>query len=38
LFYNLKDQVEEIYVAGDANGVRKVHNATMEGATVAREV
>jgi thioredoxin reductase len=38
LFYNLKDQVEEIYVAGDANGVRKVHNATMEGATVGREV
>jgi mycofactocin system FadH/OYE family oxidoreductase 2 len=38
LFYNLKDQVEEIYIAGDANGVRKVHNATMDGATVGRTV
>ncbi|MBW2623295.1 MAG: FAD-dependent oxidoreductase [Deltaproteobacteria bacterium] len=38
LYYNLKDQVDEIYVVGDANGIRKVHNATMDGATVGRTV
>ncbi len=38
LYYNLKDQVDEIYVVGDANGIRKVHNATMDGAIVGRTV
>ena len=38
LYYDLKDRVEEIYVIGDAGGVRKVHNATMDGATVGRTV
>lgn len=38
LYYNLKDQVDEIYVVGDANGIRKVHNATMDGAIVGRRV
>jgi len=38
LYYKLKDQVDEIHVIGDANGVRKVHNATMDGATSARTI
>jgi 2,4-dienoyl-CoA reductase-like NADH-dependent reductase (Old Yellow Enzyme family)/thioredoxin reductase len=38
LYYSLKDQVREIHVVGDANGIRKVHNATMDGATVGRTV
>jgi pyruvate/2-oxoglutarate dehydrogenase complex dihydrolipoamide dehydrogenase (E3) component len=36
LYYSLKDQIAEIHLIGDANGVRKIHNATMDGATVAR--
>jgi len=36
LYYALKDQVNEIHLVGDANGVRKIHDATMEAATVGR--
>ena len=36
LYYALRDQVPEIYVVGDANGVRKVHDATMDAAIAAR--
>lgn len=36
LYYALKEKVKEIYVVGDASGVRRVHDATMEGATVGR--
>jgi len=38
LYYSLKDQIEEVYVIGDANGIRKIHNATMDGATIGRAV
>jgi len=38
LYYALKGQVPEIHAVGDANGVRKVHDATMEGATVGRQL
>jgi len=38
LYYALKGQVKEVYVIGDANGVRKIHDATLEGATVARAI
>ena len=36
LYYTLKDKVKEIYIVGDANGIRRVHNATMDGAVVGR--
>jgi pyruvate/2-oxoglutarate dehydrogenase complex dihydrolipoamide dehydrogenase (E3) component len=36
LYYTLKDQVREIYKVGDAAGLRKIHNITMDGATVGR--
>jgi pyruvate/2-oxoglutarate dehydrogenase complex dihydrolipoamide dehydrogenase (E3) component len=36
LYYALRDQVPEVYVVGDANGVRKVHDATMDAAVAAR--
>jgi thioredoxin reductase len=36
LYYALKDKVKELYVVGDANGIRKIHDATMDGATVGR--
>ena len=36
LYYALKDRVKEIYRIGDANGVRRVHDATREGAIVGR--
>jgi 2,4-dienoyl-CoA reductase-like NADH-dependent reductase (Old Yellow Enzyme family)/thioredoxin reductase len=36
LYYALKDNVKEIYVVGDANGIRKIHDATMDGAMVGR--
>lgn len=36
LYYELKDRVPAIHIIGDANGVRKVHNATMDAATIAR--
>jgi thioredoxin reductase len=36
LYYALKDRVKEIYVVGDANGVRRIHDATREGATAGR--
>jgi 2,4-dienoyl-CoA reductase-like NADH-dependent reductase (Old Yellow Enzyme family)/thioredoxin reductase len=36
LYYALRDRVKEIHIVGDANGVRKVHDATMDGAIVGR--
>jgi len=36
LYYALKDRVREIHVVGDANGVRRIHDATMDGTTVGR--
>jgi pyruvate/2-oxoglutarate dehydrogenase complex dihydrolipoamide dehydrogenase (E3) component len=36
LYYALKDKVKELYVVGDANGIRKIHDATMDSATVGR--
>ena len=36
LYYAIKDKVPEAYLIGDANGVRKVHNATMDAALIAR--
>ncbi|MDP2919114.1 MAG: hypothetical protein Q8O43_02705 [Dehalococcoidia bacterium] len=38
LYYALKDKVKEVYKIGDANGVRRVHDATREGAVVGRTV
>ena len=36
LYYALKDQVKELYMVGDVNAVRKVPDATMDGATLGR--
>jgi NADPH-dependent 2,4-dienoyl-CoA reductase/sulfur reductase-like enzyme len=36
LYYTLKDKVKEVHKIGDANGVRRVHDATREGAIVGR--
>jgi len=36
LYYALKDRVKEIHKIGDANGVRRIHDATREGAVVGR--
>lgn len=36
MYYALKDRVREVHVIGDANGVRRVHDATREGAVVGR--
>jgi 2,4-dienoyl-CoA reductase-like NADH-dependent reductase (Old Yellow Enzyme family)/thioredoxin reductase len=36
LYYALKDKIKELYVVGDANGVRKINDATMDGAMVGR--
>jgi 2,4-dienoyl-CoA reductase-like NADH-dependent reductase (Old Yellow Enzyme family)/thioredoxin reductase len=36
LYHALKDRVKEIHLAGDAHGIRRVHDATREGATVGR--
>jgi len=36
LYYALKDRVKEVHVVGDASGVRRIHDATMGGATVGR--
>ena len=36
LYYALKDRVKEIYLVGDAGGIRRIHHATMDGATIAR--
>jgi NADPH-dependent 2,4-dienoyl-CoA reductase/sulfur reductase-like enzyme len=36
LYYALKDHVKEIYLVGDANGVRRITDATLDGATVGR--
>ena len=36
LYHALKDKVQEIHLAGDANGIRRAHDATREGATVGR--
>jgi len=36
LYYELKDKVKEIYLVGDALGIRRIHHATTDGATVAR--
>jgi len=36
MYYALKDKVREIHVVGDANGVRRVNDATGDGAAVGR--
>ncbi|MDP2919663.1 MAG: FAD-dependent oxidoreductase [Dehalococcoidia bacterium] len=36
LYYALKGFVEELYLVGDANGVRKIHDATNEAAVLGR--
>ena len=36
LYYALKDQVKEIHIVGDANGIRRLHDMTMDGAIVGR--
>ena len=36
LYYALKDKVKEIHIIGDAHGVRRVHDATREGAIAGR--
>lgn len=36
LYYAIKDRVKEIHLAGDAIGIRRIHHATMDGATVGR--
>jgi len=36
LYYALKDQVKEIHVVGDASGIRRLHDMTMDGAMVGR--
>lgn len=36
LHYTLKDKGREIHKIGDANGVRRVHDATREGAIIGR--
>ncbi len=36
LYYVLKERVREIHLVGDANGVRRVHDATRDGTIVAR--
>jgi hypothetical protein len=36
LYYALKDQVKELHMVGDVNAVRKVPDATMDGATLGR--
>ena len=36
LYYALKDKVKEIHIIGDAHGIRRVHDATREGAIVGR--
>jgi len=36
LYYALKDQVREVHLVGDANGVRRIFEATLDGATVGR--
>jgi NADPH-dependent 2,4-dienoyl-CoA reductase/sulfur reductase-like enzyme len=38
LYYALKGKVKEVYKIGDANGVRRAHDATREGAVVGRTV
>jgi len=38
LYYTLKDRVREIHVVGDADSVRRINDATMDGATVGREL
>ena len=36
MYHALKDRVKEIHLAGDAHGIRRVHDATREGAAVGR--
>ena len=36
LYYALKDRVKEVHKIGDANGVRRAHDATREGAIIGR--
>jgi pyruvate/2-oxoglutarate dehydrogenase complex dihydrolipoamide dehydrogenase (E3) component len=36
LYRALKDRVKEVHLVGDANGVRRIHDATREGATAGR--
>jgi len=36
LYYALKNQVKEIHSVGDANGIRRLHDMTMDGAIVGR--
>jgi len=36
LYYALKDRVREIHIVGDANGVRRIHDATRDAAYVGR--
>ena len=36
LYYALKDKVKEIHIIGDAHGIRRVHDATREGAVAGR--
>ena len=36
LYYALKDKVREIHLVGDANGIRRIVDATLDGATVGR--
>jgi len=36
LYYALKDQVREVHLVGDANGIRRIFEATLDGAMVGR--
>jgi pyruvate/2-oxoglutarate dehydrogenase complex dihydrolipoamide dehydrogenase (E3) component len=36
LYYALKDEIREIHLVGDANGIRRILDATLDGATVGR--
>jgi 2,4-dienoyl-CoA reductase-like NADH-dependent reductase (Old Yellow Enzyme family)/thioredoxin reductase len=36
LYYELKDKVKELHLVGDANGIRRLHDMTMDGAMVGR--
>jgi hypothetical protein len=38
LYYALKGKVKEIHIVGDASGIRRLHDMTMDGAILGREL
>ena len=38
LYYELRGQVPELYRVGDCNGVRRILDAILEGATLGRQL